>query len=99
MNAIKEKKIKYALITGAAKRIGASISRNIHQAGYNVGIHYHSSKTDAKKLCDELNTERAGSAQIFKADIQPICYLLFCTFNVLPYGIEPCALAHFLLTI
>ena len=26
MSAIKEKKIKYALITGAAKRIGASIS-------------------------------------------------------------------------
>ena len=72
MSAIKEKKIKYALITGAAKRIGASISRNIHQAGYNVGIHYNSSKKDAKKLCDELNAERAGSAQIFKADITQI---------------------------
>ena len=72
MSAIKEKKIKYALITGAAKRIGASISRNIHQTGYNVGIHYHSSKKDAKKLCDELNAERAGSAQIFKADITQI---------------------------
>ena len=72
MNAIKEKKIKYALITGAAKRIGASISRNIHQTGYNVGIHYHPSKKDAKKLCDELNAERAGSAQIFKADITQI---------------------------
>ena len=72
MSAIKEKKIKYALITGAAKRIGASISRNIHQSGYNVGIHYHSSKKDAKKLCDELNAERAESAQIFKADITQI---------------------------
>ena len=46
--------------------------RNIHQTGYNVGIHYHSSKKDAKKLCDELNAERAGSAQIFKADITQI---------------------------
>ena len=72
MSAIKEKKIKYALITGAAKRIGASISRNIHQAGYNVGIHYNSSKKDAKKLCDELNAERTGSAQIFNADITQI---------------------------
>ncbi len=72
MRAFKEKKSKYALITGAAKRIGASISRNIHQAGYNVGIHYNSSKKDAKKLCDELNAKREGSAQIFKADITQV---------------------------
>ena len=72
MSAFKEKKIKYALITGAAKRIGASISRNIHQAGYNVGIHYNSSKKDAKQLYDELNAKRMGSAQIFKADITQI---------------------------
>jgi len=69
MSAITEKNNKNALITGAAKRIGASISRNIHEAGYNVGIHYNSSKKDAKKLCEELNAKRAGSAQIFKADI------------------------------
>tara|TARA_B100000965_G_scaffold276616_1_gene234439 strand:- start:662 stop:1408 length:747 start_codon:yes stop_codon:yes gene_type:complete len=73
MKAFKEEKIKYALITGAAKRIGASISRNIHQAGFNVGIHYNSSEIDAIKLCDELNIERANSAKIFKADITQIC--------------------------
>tara|TARA_B100001109_G_scaffold227952_1_gene202896 strand:- start:500 stop:1246 length:747 start_codon:yes stop_codon:yes gene_type:complete len=72
MSAIKEKNNKNALITGAAKRIGASISRNIHEAGYNVGIHYNSSKKDAKKLCEELNAKRAGSAQIFKADITKV---------------------------
>ena len=72
MSAIKEKNNKNALITGAAKRIGASISRNIHEAGYNVGIHYNSSKKDAKKLCEELNTKRAGSAQLFKADITKV---------------------------
>ena len=72
MSAIKEKNNKNALITGAAKRIGASISRNIHEAGYNVGIHYNSSEKDAKKLCEELNAKRAGSAQIFKADITKV---------------------------
>ena len=72
MSAIKEKNNKNALITGAAKRIGASISRNIHEAGYNVGIHYNSSKKDAKKLCEELNAKRAGSAQIFEADITKV---------------------------
>ena len=72
MSAIKEKNNKTALITGAAKRIGASISRNIHEAGYNVGIHYNSSEKDAKKLCEELNAKRAGSAQIFKADITKV---------------------------
>ena len=72
MSAIKEKNNKNALITGAAKRIGASISRNIHEAGYNLGIHYNSSKKDAKKLCEELNAKRAGSAQIFEADITKV---------------------------
>ncbi len=72
MSAIKEKNNKNALITGAAKRIGASISRNIHEAGYNVGIHYNSSKKDAEKLCEELNAKRAGSAQIFEADITKV---------------------------
>ena len=69
MSAFKDKKIKYALVTGAAKRIGASISQNIHSVGFNIGIHYNSSKEEARKLCDELNIKRAGSAEIFQADI------------------------------
>ena len=58
-----------ALITGAAKRIGAEISRMLHAEGMNIVIHYRSSKAEAESLCNELNALRADSAIILKADL------------------------------
>ncbi len=51
-----------ALITGAAKRIGAEIAKALHQKGFNVVIHYLNSATEAQALCDALNQDRADSA-------------------------------------
>jgi len=42
------------LITGSANRIGASIARHFASKGWNVALHYHSSKGDAERLVDEL---------------------------------------------
>jgi pteridine reductase len=36
---------KVALITGAAKRIGAAITRELHSSGYKVIIHCNESTT------------------------------------------------------
>ena len=58
-----------ALITGAAKRIGAEISRMLHAEGMNIVIHYRSSKAEAEALCNELNALRADSAIILQADL------------------------------
>jgi len=58
-----------ALITGAAKRIGAEISRMLHAEGMNIAIHYRSSKDEAQALCNELNALRADSAIILQADL------------------------------
>jgi len=58
---------KVALVTGAARRIGAEISRSLHDAGMNIVLHYHTSKTDALSLCDELNQKRAHSAITIQA--------------------------------
>ncbi|MCW9014116.1 MAG: pteridine reductase [Gammaproteobacteria bacterium] len=58
-----------ALITGAAKRIGAEISRMLHAEGMNIAIHYRSSEDEAQALCDELNALRADSAIILQADL------------------------------
>ena len=44
-----------ALVTGAAKRLGACIARKLHAAGYRVIIHYNKSKTEAEDLLTELN--------------------------------------------
>ncbi|MFC0820744.1 pteridine reductase [Moraxella marmotae] len=61
---------KTALITGGARRIGAAIAQVLHQAGYQVIIHYHHSHQQAQDLADMLNAKRAGSAKIIQADLQ-----------------------------
>jgi pteridine reductase len=60
---------KRALITGAARRIGAVVTERLHMAGVKVAIHYRSSDADAKELCDRLNDSRPDSAEIFGADL------------------------------
>lgn len=61
-----------ALITGAARRIGAVIAKRLHQNGYNVIIHYRHSINEAAALCSELNYERINSAEMFQADFNDI---------------------------
>jgi pteridine reductase len=57
------------LVTGAARRIGAAIARELHGAGYNVAIHYRSSAAPARSLAAELNRRRADSAICLRADL------------------------------
>ena len=45
---------KRVLITGAAKRIGAEIARDLAAAGCRVIIHYHTSQSEAEKLLAAL---------------------------------------------
>jgi len=58
-----------ALITGAARRIGATIARRLHQVGYRVVIHYQHSEQDAQQLAAELNQQRPDSAICLQADL------------------------------
>lgn len=58
-----------ALVTGAAKRVGAAVARKLHADGANVAIHYRGSATEADALVADLNDKRAGSAAAFKADL------------------------------
>lgn len=53
---------RWALITGAGRRVGAAIARALHGAGAGVAIHYHSAEAEAASLAAELNGQRAGSA-------------------------------------
>ncbi len=61
---------KVALVTGAARRIGAAIVRKLHGNGARVAIHYRGSAADAEALADELNELRADSAAAFQLDLQ-----------------------------
>lgn len=61
--------VQTALITGAARRVGANIARVLHQAGLNIVLHYRSSAAEAHKLRDELEAIRANSVYLVQADL------------------------------
>ncbi len=60
---------KTVLITGAAARIGAEISRSLHAAGFNIAIHYRHSAQSAEALAEQLNNLRPNSAATLQADL------------------------------
>lgn len=62
-------KTKVVLVTGAAKRIGARITRAFHHAGYNIILHYNHSEDEAQKLQNMLNSQRANSVSLLKLDL------------------------------
>ena len=60
---------KTILITGAAKRIGREIALSFFDKGWDIVIHYNSSKSDAQVLADEMNARRDNSAIIAQANL------------------------------
>lgn len=60
---------KTALITGAARRIGAAIARHLHEKDFNVVVHYNRSASAANLLAEELNQVRTGSCRTVQADL------------------------------
>ncbi len=58
-----------ALVTGAARRVGAQIARSLHAAGANVVIHCHHSLREAEELAAELERARAASTAIIAGDL------------------------------
>jgi pteridine reductase len=66
---------RWALITGAAKRIGAAIATALHDAGANVAIHHFTSARPAQALAAELNARRRDSAITVQADVRKVAEL------------------------
>ena len=69
MNQVNKQDVPVALVTGAARRIGAAIAQHLHAAGFRVVIHCHQSKAAAQALADELNQLQADSAKVLMADL------------------------------
>jgi len=61
---------QWALITGAARRIGATLARTLHSHGANVVVHFGSSSAEAEALVAELNAMRSDSALAVQADLR-----------------------------
>ena len=62
---------KYALITGGARGIGASISRELASRGYFVLINFKSSLQAAEKLKQEIE-EKGGKAGLLQFDVSDV---------------------------
>lgn len=60
---------KTVLITGAARRIGATIARTLHDAGANIVLHYRTSANDATALAASLDQVRRGSVVTVQCDL------------------------------
>ncbi|OGV42148.1 MAG: pteridine reductase [Legionellales bacterium RIFCSPHIGHO2_12_FULL_42_9] len=66
---LENKQPKVALITGAARRIGAEIACHLHQSGFRVVIHCYQSLSAANQLAQTLNALRPDSALVVQADL------------------------------
>ena len=58
-----------ALVTGAARRIGAAVARALHRRGLSVAVHYRRSRGEAVALARALDRERPGAAATFGSDL------------------------------
>lgn len=56
------------LVTGAARRLGRSMSQAIAQAGGNVIIHYNSSRSEAESLAESIRAV-GSKAWLVRADL------------------------------
>jgi pteridine reductase len=57
------------LVTGAARRIGAAIARELHAAGARIVAHCNRSRSEADALAAELNARRGGSCAVVQGDL------------------------------
>jgi len=60
---------KVALITGAGKRLGNAIARQLAERGFSIAIHFHTSESDAARLLRRLS-KKGVDADTFQADIR-----------------------------
>jgi len=58
-----------ALVTGAARRIGAAIARRLHAQGYALTLHCHTSRNEVNALARELEAIRPGSTLVVAMDL------------------------------
>jgi pteridine reductase len=66
-----------ALVTGAARRVGATIAHRLHAAGYSVALHYRSSAVEMTALVDELEGLRPRSTLPLQADLADLTQAQF----------------------
>jgi pteridine reductase len=57
------------LVTGAARRIGATIAHTLHAAGYDLALHFRRSRAELDALIADLESARPNSTLALQADL------------------------------
>lgn len=60
---------KVALVTGAARRLGAATAELLHERGWRVLVHCRASHAEADALAAALNARRPDSCRVLQADL------------------------------
>jgi pteridine reductase len=60
---------RVAIVTGAARRIGAVIASALHDRGLDLLLHCRNSRDEADALAARLNAQRERSAAVIAADL------------------------------
>ena len=68
-NLTREVAGRVALITGAARRLGAAIAEELHAQGMNLVLHYRNSQREAQDLQRRLNGIRENSVVLIQCDL------------------------------
>ncbi|HSX59519.1 MAG TPA: pteridine reductase [Tahibacter sp.] len=61
-----------ALVTGAARRVGAAIARALHAAGYDLALHCRHSRSELDELAAQLEQQRPRSVLVLQADLDNV---------------------------
>lgn len=61
-----------ALITGAARRVGAEVARTLHAAGYDLALHCRHSRSELDELAATLEQQRPHSVLALQADLDNV---------------------------
>ena len=64
-----------ALVTGAARRVGAQIARTLHGAGYDLALHYRHAADDVAALQRELEAARPQSTLTLHGELSQVARL------------------------
>jgi len=64
-----------ALVTGAARRIGRAIATALHGAGYDLVLHWRSTRDEAESLAATLENARPGSTLLAQAELANVAQL------------------------
>ncbi len=60
---------RVVLVTGGARRVGATIARLLHAHGADLVVHHRTSTSEAQQLRNELEAGRARSTALVRADL------------------------------